>query len=78
MRFRSDLGSALSRGGRRYSANASVHTLRYTSGALKTQKGVTPWQLKEWLGFARLDTTQIYVHLGKQPKARKVMEATSL
>jgi site-specific recombinase XerD len=36
---------------------------------------VSPFQLKEWLGHARLDSTSIYVHLTKQ-NAKKVMEAT--
>jgi integrase/recombinase XerD len=53
------------------------HSFRHTFGTLKAQKGVSPFQLKEWLGHARLDTTQIYVHMGKQ-NAKKVMEATSL
>jgi len=35
------------------------------------------FQLKEWLGHANLNTTQIYVHMGRQ-NAKKVMEATSL
>jgi site-specific recombinase XerD len=55
----------------------SCHVLRHTFGTLKAQKGVSPFQLKEWLGHARLDTTQIYVHLGRS-NAKKVMEATSL
>ncbi len=56
---------------------ASCHSLRHTFASYKAQQGVSPFQLKEWLGHARLDTTQIYVHLAKQD-AGKVMEATSL
>jgi site-specific recombinase XerD len=43
----------------------------------KAEKGVSPFQLQKWLGHANLNTTQIYVHIGRQ-NARKVMEATSL
>lgn len=53
------------------------HSLRHTFASYKAQSGVSPFQLKEWLGHARLDTTSIYVHLAKQ-NAKKVMEATSL
>jgi site-specific recombinase XerD len=38
---------------------------------------LSSFQLKEWLGHARLDATSIYVHMAKQ-NAKKVMEATSL
>ncbi len=53
------------------------HSLRHTFASSKAQSGVSPFQLKEWLGHARLDTTSIYVHMAKQ-NAKKVMEATSL
>ena len=53
------------------------HSLRHTFASFKAQSGVSPFQLKEWLGHARLDTTSIYVHMAKQ-NAKKVMEATSL
>jgi len=53
------------------------HSLRHTFASAKAQSGVSPFQLKEWLGHARLDTTSIYVHMAKQ-NAKKVMEATSL
>jgi integrase/recombinase XerC len=53
------------------------HSLRHTFASYKAQSGVSPFQLKEWLGHARLDTTSIYVHMAKQ-NAKKVMEATSL
>ena len=53
------------------------HSLRHTFASFKAEAGVSPFQLKEWLGHARLDTTSIYVHIAKQ-NAKKVMEATSL
>jgi integrase len=53
------------------------HSLRHTFASYKVQSGVSPFQLKEWLGHARLDTTSIYIHMAKQ-NAKKVMEATSL
>jgi site-specific recombinase XerD len=55
----------------------SPHSLRHTFATYKAERGVSAFQLKDWLGHARLDTTQIYVHLSKQ-NGRKVMEATSL
>jgi site-specific recombinase XerD len=56
---------------------ASCHTLRHTSATYKAEKGVSAYQLQQWLGHANLNTTQIYVHLGKQ-NARKIMQNTSL
>lgn len=56
---------------------ASCHSLRHTFATHKAEKGVSPFQLQQWLGHANLNTTQIYVHLGRQ-NAKKVMEATSL
>ncbi len=53
------------------------HSIRHTFASFKAEAGVSPFQLKEWLGHARLDTTSIYVHIAKQ-NAKKVMEATSL
>ena len=55
----------------------SCHTLRHTFATCKAEKGVSPFQLQQWLGHANLNTTQIYVHLGKQ-NAKKLMEQTSL
>ncbi|MGI8551926.1 MAG: tyrosine-type recombinase/integrase [Dehalococcoidia bacterium] len=55
----------------------SCHSLRHTFGTYKAEQGVSPYQLKEWLGHANLNTTQIYVHLSRQ-NAKKVMEGTSL
>jgi site-specific recombinase XerD len=56
---------------------ASCHSFRHTFGTLKAQQGVSPYRLREWLGHANLNTTQIYVHLAKLNAARE-MEATSL
>ncbi len=56
---------------------ASCHALRHTFATFKAEKGVSPYQLQQWLGHANIATTQIYVHLGKQ-NARKIMEQTSL
>lgn len=67
----------------KYCAQAGItkhvtpHSLRHTFASFKAQSGVSPFQLKEWLGHARLDTTAIYVHMAKQ-NAKKIMEATSL
>ncbi len=55
----------------------SCHALRHTFATYKAEKGVSPFQLQQWLGHANLNTTQIYVHLGKQ-NAKKIMEQTSL
>lgn len=55
----------------------SCHSLRHTFATAKAERGVSPYQLQQWLGHRNLNTTQIYVHLGKQ-NAKKVMEATSL
>ena len=54
-----------------------VEAFRHTFATYKAEKGVSAYQLQQWLGHANLNTTQIYVHLGKQ-NARKVMEQTSL
>jgi site-specific recombinase XerD len=56
---------------------AGCHALRHTFATRKAERGVSPFQLKDWLGHASLNTTQIYVHLAKH-SAKKVMEATSL
>ncbi len=55
----------------------SPHSLRHTFATYKAERGVSPYQLQQWLGHRNLTTTQIYVHLGKQ-NSRKVMEFTSL
>lgn len=54
-----------------------VHALRHTFATIKAKQGVSPFKLRRWLGHARLDTTQIYVHLAEADD-RKEMEATSL
>lgn len=56
---------------------AGVHALRHTFATIKAKQGVSPFKLRRWLGHARLDTTQIYVHLAEADD-RKEMEATSL
>jgi site-specific recombinase XerD len=56
---------------------ASCHTLRHTFATYKAEKGVSAYQLQQWLGHANLNTTQIYIHLGKQ-NARKIMQDTSI
>src|SRR6266542_2560958 len=56
---------------------ASVHSLRHTFATHKAMRGVSPYRLQAWLGHASLDTTQIYVHLGRE-NAQREMEATSL
>ena len=55
----------------------SPHSLRHTFATYKAERGVSPYVLREWLGHARLDTTQIYVHMAKE-NTKKAMEATSL
>lgn len=57
---------------------AGCHSLRHTFASMKAKDPrVSPFQLREWLGHARLDTTMIYVHLNRQD-GKKVMEKTSL
>jgi site-specific recombinase XerD len=56
---------------------ASVHSLRHTFATHKAMRGVSPYRLQAWLGHASLDTTQIYVHLGRE-NAQREMEQTSL
>lgn len=59
------------------SKKASCHALRHTFATAKAEKGVSPYQLQQWLGHASLNTTQIYVHLSRR-NGQKVMEETSL
>jgi site-specific recombinase XerD len=56
---------------------ASVHSLRHTFATHKAMRGVSPYRLQSWLGHASLDTTQIYVHLGRE-NAQREMEQSSL
>ncbi len=44
----------------------SPHSLRHTFATYKAERGVSPYVLREWLGHARLDTTQIYVHMARE------------
>ena len=55
----------------------SCHSLRHTFATHKAEQGVSPFQLQQWLGHTNLNTTQIYVHMGRQ-NAKRLMEATSL
>jgi integrase/recombinase XerC len=59
------------------SKKISPHSLRHTFATYKAERGVSPYVLREWLGHARLDTTQIYVHMARE-NTKKAMEATSL
>jgi site-specific recombinase XerD len=56
---------------------ASCHALRHTFATVKASKGVSPYHLQRLLGHAKLDTTMVYVHLGRENEAA-VMEETSL
>ena len=51
--------------------------MREVTATCKAEKGVPAYQLQQWLGHANLNTTQIYIHLGKQ-NARKIMQDTSI
>ena len=55
----------------------STHSLRHTFGTYKAEKGVSPFQLQQWLGHTSITTTQIYVHMSRE-YARRAMEQTSL
>jgi site-specific recombinase XerD len=55
----------------------SPHSLRHTFATYKVTRGVRRYVLREWLGHARLDSTQIYVHMTRE-NYKKAMEATSL
>ncbi len=67
---------------RKYIAEAGItkkagpHSLRHTFATHKAPH-VSTYRLQSWLGHASLDTTQIYVHIGRE-NALKEMEATSL
>ena len=56
---------------------ASCHSLRHTFATAKAQQAVSAYRLRDWLGHASLETTQIYIHLSKQ-NAQREMEQTSL
>jgi integrase/recombinase XerD len=59
------------------SKRISAHSLRHTFATYKAEKGVSAFQLQEWLGHSSITTSAVYVHLTKQG-GRKLMEATSL
>jgi hypothetical protein len=44
----------------------------------KAEQNVSPYQLQERLGHAKLDTTMQYAHLAKRPNTQRVMQETSL
>ncbi len=55
----------------------SAHSLRHTFGSYKAEQGVSPFQLKEWMGHSSISVTQLYVHMSRE-SARRAMEQTSL
>jgi site-specific recombinase XerD len=60
------------------SKKIGCHSLRHTFATYKAERGVSAFQLRDWLGHASMDTSLLYVHLGKTEAAKKAMEATSL
>jgi site-specific recombinase XerD len=56
---------------------ASPHIFRHTFATHKAKNGVSPYKLKDWLGHANLNTTQIYVHMAED-NTHRLMEQTSL
>lgn len=56
----------------------SCHSLRHTFATYKAERGVSAFQLKEWLGHSSLTMPLHYVHLGRSNTSKKLMEATSL
>ena len=56
----------------------SCHSLRHTFATYKAERGVSAFQLKEWLGHSSLTMQLHYVHLGRCNASKKLMEATSL
>ena len=55
----------------------SCHSLRHTFGSYKAEQGVSPFQLKDWMGHSSISVTQLYVHMSRE-HARRAMEQTSL
>jgi site-specific recombinase XerD len=55
----------------------SCHSLRHTFATYKAERGVSAFQIQQWLGHSSVTTSQIYVHLGRTA-AKKAMEVTSL
>lgn len=60
------------------SKKISCHSLRHTFATYKAERGISAFQIREWLGHESMDTSLLYVHLGKTEAAKKAMEATSL
>ncbi len=56
----------------------SCHSLRHTFGTYKAERGVSAFQLQQWLGHSSIQTSAIYVHMTRTPQSRKIMENTSL
>lgn len=59
------------------SKHASPHTFRHTFGTIKTEKGMSVFDLMELMGHSNIRTTQQYVHLSRVNR-HKLQEATSL
>lgn len=55
----------------------SCHSLRHTFGSYKAEQGISPFQLKEWMGHSSISVTQLYVHMGRE-SSRRAMEQSSL
>jgi site-specific recombinase XerD len=55
----------------------SARSLRHTFATYKAERGVSAFELQEWLGHSSITTSAVCVHLTKQG-GRKLMEATSL
>ncbi len=55
----------------------SCHSLQHTFGTYKAEQGMSAFQLQQCLGHSSIQTTAIYVRMGRT-NARKVMEATSI
>ncbi len=56
----------------------SCHSLRHTFGTYKAERGVSAFQLQQWLGHSSIQTSAIYVHMTRTPQSRKIMNNTSL
>lgn len=56
----------------------SCHSLRHTFATYKAERGISAFQLQQWLGHSSLTMSLHYVHLGSRSAAKQAMEATSL
>jgi site-specific recombinase XerD len=56
---------------------ANPHVLRHTFATHKAKNVVNAFKLKDWLGRANLNTTQIYVHMA-EGNTHRIKEQTSL